>query len=82
MAEIGKGVNYTVDNEGLLSIEIDTTKDFGLSSSGKSTIIASSSGNKQIELPNGQVAYLGLNLYIKQYYYDRNAEVEVQTTLE
>ena len=48
MAEIGKGVNYTVDSEGLLSIEIDTTKDFGLSSSGKSTIIASSSGNKQI----------------------------------
>ena len=65
MAEIGKGVNYTVDNNGLLTIEIDTTKDFGLSSSGKSTIIASSSGNKQIELPNGQVAYLGLNLYIK-----------------
>jgi hypothetical protein len=65
VAEIGKGVNYTVDSEGLLSIEIDTTKDFGLSSSGKSTIIASSSGNKQIELPNGQTAYLGLNLYIK-----------------
>ena len=65
MAEIGKGVNNTVDSEALISIEIDTTKDFGLSSSGKSTIIASSSGNKQIELPNGQVAYLGLNLYIK-----------------
>ena len=66
MAEVlGKGVIYSVDEKGLLSIEIDTTKDFGLSSSGKSTIIASSSGNKQIELPNGQVAYLGLNLYIK-----------------
>ena len=83
MAEVlGKGVSYSVDEKGLLSIEIDTTKDFGLSSSGKSTIIASSSGNKPIELPNGQVAYLGLNLYIKQYYYDRNAEVEIQETLE
>ena len=86
MAEIGKGVSYSVDEEGLLSIEIDTSNDYGyenwvkqgikfysdkndlvilISSSGKSTIIASSSGNKQIELPNGQVAYLGLNLYIK-----------------
>ena len=60
MAEIGKGVNYTVDDEGLLSIEIDTTKDFGLSSSGKSTIIASSSGNKQIELPNGNIGISGI----------------------
>ena len=61
VVEIGKGVSYEVDEEGILIIKIDTKVDFGLSSTGKSTIIASSSGNKQIELPNG-TAFLGLNL--------------------
>ena len=31
MAEVlGKGVSYSVDENAILSIEIDTTKDFGL----------------------------------------------------
>ena len=64
VVEIGKGVSYEVDEEGILIIKIDTKVDFGLSSTGKSTIIASSSRNKQIELPNG-TAFLGLNLYRK-----------------
>jgi hypothetical protein len=42
---------------------------FGLSSTGKSTIVASSSGNKQIDIgteaSGDRTAYLGLNLYIK-----------------
>ena len=61
---IGKGVSYTVDEDGILTIKIDTKVDFGLSSTGKSTIIASSSGNKAIEI-GGETAYLGLNLYRK-----------------
>ena len=43
VVEIGKGVSYEVDEEGILVINIDTKVDFGLSSTGKSTIIASSS---------------------------------------
>ncbi len=64
MIEVGKGIKYNLDESGLLSIEIDTTQDFGRSTSGKSTIIASSSGNKPIEV-NGKTIYLGLNLYEK-----------------
>ena len=62
--QIGKGVEYEIDEVGILTIKIDTTVDFGLSSTGKSTIIASSSGNKQIQV-NGETLYLGLNLYKK-----------------
>ena len=65
VVEIGKGVSYEVDEEGILIIKIDTKVDFGLSSTGKSTIIASSSGNKQIDL-GSETAFLGLNLYKKQ----------------
>ena len=69
MTTIGKGVEYAVDNDGILTIKIDTKVDFGLSSTGKSTIIASSSGNKQINLGDettgDRIAYLGLNLYRK-----------------
>jgi len=64
MEEIGKGVSYSMDNKGIMTIVIDTNKDFGASASGKSTIIASSSGNAKVEV-GGDVAYLGLNLYRK-----------------
>ena len=37
MIEVGKGIKYNLDESGLLSIEIDTTQDFGRSTSGKST---------------------------------------------
>tara|TARA_R100001244_G_C5103332_1_gene119368 strand:- start:44 stop:274 length:231 start_codon:yes stop_codon:yes gene_type:complete len=62
--KIGKGVEYAIDENGILTIKIDTKVDFGLSSTGKSTIIATSSGNKQIETASGS-AFLGLNLYKK-----------------
>ncbi len=64
MVEVGKGVKYDLNEDGILTIQIDTKQDFGLSASGKSTIIASSSGNKPVELANG-TAFLGLNLYRK-----------------
>lgn len=58
--EIGKGIKYK-QTETKLTIEVDLTKDFGLSGSGKSTIIASTSGNKALD--NKVVA--GINIYTK-----------------
>ena len=50
MENIGKGVSYEIDNDGILTIKVDTKDDFGPSASGKSTIIASSSGNAKINI--------------------------------
>jgi len=69
MIKIGKGVEYEIDDSGMLTIKIDTTTDFGPSASGKSNIIASSSGNAKINIGNevngDDFAFLGLNLYRK-----------------
>ena len=69
MEKIGKGVEYELDEVGILTIKINTNVNFGLSSTGKSTIVASSSGNKQIDIgteaSGDRTDYLGLNLYIK-----------------
>jgi len=46
-----------------LIIEVDLTKDFGISKSGKSTIIASSEGN--ISIPDDEEIKIGLNIYRK-----------------
>ena len=66
---IGKGVMYNINDSGILTVKIDITQDFGPSASGKSTIIASSSGNAKInignELSGDDFAFLGLNLYRK-----------------
>jgi len=43
-----------------LIIEIDLTKEFGLSKSGKTVTIASTKGNQKIE---GTDAVIGLNVY-------------------
>ena len=43
-----------------LVIEIDLTKEFGLSKSGKTVTIASTKGNQKIE---GTDAVIGLNVY-------------------
>ena len=48
----------------ILTIEVDLSKDFGPSSSGKTTIIASSEGNQAIDGGNGAV--VGLNIYRKK----------------
>ncbi len=68
MIKIGKGVEYEIDDSGMLTIKIDTTTDFGPSASGKSNIIASSSGNAKINIGNEEsedLAFLGINLYRK-----------------
>jgi len=67
--KIGKGVMWNIDDSGILTVKIDTTSDFGPSTSGKSNIIASSSGNAKINIGNevsgDDFAFLGLNLYRK-----------------
>jgi hypothetical protein len=59
MTTIGKGVNYEVKGSKLI-IEIDMTQNYGPSKSGKSTIIATTSGNKSLA---GTDLTLGLSLY-------------------
>ena len=65
--KVGKGVMYNINDSGILTIKIDTKKDFGPSASGKSTLIASSSGNASINVGNEEtgerLVKLGLNLY-------------------
>lgn len=56
-----KNVVIRVDG-GCLYVYCDLRKDFGASSSGRTIIIASSSGNKPLGRSN---AFLGLNLFIK-----------------
>jgi len=69
--KIGKNesLEYFVDDAGMLTIKIDTSKDIGPSASGKTTLIASSSGNAKINIGNeisgDREAFLGLNLYYK-----------------
>jgi len=47
-----------------LVMRVDLTKELGLSSSGKTTLVASSRGNKVVEF-NGENIYVGINLYKK-----------------
>ena len=62
--ELGDNVQAAVDDKGILAIRIDTKKAGNKSTSGKSTVIASTRGNKQIAA-NGKVLNLGVNLYVK-----------------
>ena len=64
--KIGKNesLEYFVEDNGMLTIKIDTSKDIGPSASGKTTLIASSSGNAKISIGDREV-FLGLNLYYK-----------------
>ncbi len=57
-----KNVQMTVDGD-LLTIKIDLTKEFGPSSSGKTTIIASTEGN--VAVPDRDEK-IGLNVYRKK----------------
>jgi len=54
-------------NEGILTLKIDTNTDIGPSASGKTIMIASSGGNKKInvgdEASGDDIIMLGLNLY-------------------
>ncbi len=68
MAYIGKedSVYMNVDDNGILTLRVDTTKDIGPSASGKTIMIASSGGNKKINVgtkDNEDNVMLGLNIY-------------------
>ncbi|MBC8199661.1 MAG: hypothetical protein ISS67_05555 [Desulfobacterales bacterium] len=54
-----ENVKWEVKDDKLI-VEIDLTKEFGLSKSGKTITIASTRGNQKIE---GTDAVIGLNVY-------------------
>jgi hypothetical protein len=58
---VGSNVAYVI-NGNMLTITVDLSKRLGPSSSGKTTIIATSSGNQPIA---GTEAKLGLNIFTK-----------------
>ncbi|MGV7228410.1 MAG: hypothetical protein ACQ9IQ_07090 [Nitrospirales bacterium] len=57
-----KNVELTVEGN-ILTIQVDLSKDFGPSSSGKTTIIASTEGN--VSIPEREEK-IGLNIYKKK----------------
>lgn len=58
--------NVTVRVEGsTLHIAIDTSKDLGVSSTGKTNRVASTEGNQKIAI-GGREIYLGVNAYTKR----------------
>jgi len=61
-----KNVEMKVENN-ILTIQIDLTKEFGPSSSGKTIIIASTEGN--VPIPGNEEAKIGLNIYKYQKKY-------------
>ena len=68
MELIGKEDSFEMnEQDGILTLKIDTTKDIGPSASGKTIMIASSGGNKKInvgdETSGDNFIMLGLNLY-------------------
>jgi len=57
-----KNVDMKLDGK-TLTITVDITREFGLSSSGKSVIIASTEGN--VSIPDKEEIKIGLNIYRK-----------------
>lgn len=57
-----KNVEMKVEGN-ILTIKVDLSKEFGLSSSGKSVIIASTEGNQSVE--GKEEVKIGLNVYRK-----------------
>ncbi|PLX25972.1 MAG: hypothetical protein C0600_11455 [Ignavibacteria bacterium] len=57
-----KNVEMKLDGN-VLTITVDLSKDYGLSSSGKSVIIASTEGNQSVE--GKEEVKIGLNIYRK-----------------
>jgi len=56
--------NVEMKTEGnILTIKVDTSKEFGLSTSGKNIIIASTEGN--VSVPGSEETKVGLNVYKK-----------------
>lgn len=57
-----KNVNLELSGD-ILTITVDISKDFGRSSSGKTTVIASTLGNQPV--PGREEVKIGLNVYKK-----------------
>lgn len=57
-----KNVEMQVEGD-ILTIRVDLSKEYGLSSSGKSVIIASTEGNQPVE--GKEEVKIGLNVYRK-----------------
>lgn len=57
-----KNIEMSVNGD-ILTIMVDISKTFGKSSSGKSTIIASTEGN--VSIPGRDEIKIGLNVYTK-----------------
>jgi hypothetical protein len=57
-----KNIEMNVNGD-ILTIKVDLSKTFGKSSSGKSTIIASTEGN--VSVPSKEEVKIGLNVYTK-----------------
>ncbi len=58
-----KNVEMSLEGN-ILTIKVDLSKEFGPSSSGKTTIIASTEGN--VAIPGHEEAKIGLNVYRKK----------------
>ena len=58
-----KNVEMSIDGN-ILTTKVDLSKEFGPSTSGKTTIIASSEGNKGV--PGKEDVKIGLNVYKKK----------------
>jgi len=57
-----KNIEMTIEDN-ILTIKVDLNQRFGKSSSGKSTIVASTEGNQS--LPGQEEIKIGLNVYTK-----------------
>jgi len=58
-----KNVDMKVEGS-MLTITVDLSKNFGPSSSGKTTIIATTEGN--VSIPEQEEVKIGLNIYTKK----------------
>jgi hypothetical protein len=84
-SELKKGVvtapapkdNVVMDvKDNMLTITIDLSKDYGVSTSGKSIIVGSTEGNKKLA---GTDIYVGLNVYKKNPDFKETADSKKKT---
>lgn len=61
---IGKNIECSVDANGIMTLRIDTKARLGDSASGKTTIVATTSGNLAVDGTEGVI--IGLNAYVKK----------------
>lgn len=61
-SSVGQNVEMELDGD-ILVIRVNVTKRYGESKSGKTTIIATTQGNKKV--PGLDEVYIGLNVYEK-----------------